>query len=233
MKKPLIGIVPLVDAPRDSYWMLPGYMQGVEQAGGVPIMLPLTDEDAVLRQLVELCDGFLLTGGQDVSPALYGAAPSPQCGETCPRRDAMEKVLLPLALAQNKPVLGICRGIQFLNACLGGTLYQDLPIEHPSTACHHQQPPYAQPVHGVTLVPGTPLQTLLGKQTLAVNSLHHQAIQTLAPALQAMAVSEDGLVEAVCLPEKKFVWAVQWHPEFSFAVNADSRKIFAAFIESC
>ena len=233
MKKPLIGIVPLVDAPRDSYWMLPGYMQGVEQAGGVPIMLPLTDEDAVLRQLVELCDGFLLTGGQDVSPALYGAAPSPQCGETCPRRDAMEKALLPLALAQDKPVLGICRGIQFLNACLGGTLYQDLPTEHPSTACHHQQPPYAQPIHGVTLVPGTPLQTLLGKQTLAVNSLHHQAIQTLAPALQAMAVSEDGLVEAVCLPEKKFVWAVQWHPEFSFAVNADSRKIFAAFIESC
>ena len=80
MKKPLIGIVPLVDEARESYWMLPGYMQGVEQAGGVPVMLPLTDDAAALRQLADTCDGFLLTGGQDVSPALYGAVPTPQCG---------------------------------------------------------------------------------------------------------------------------------------------------------
>ena len=98
MKRPLIGIVPLVDAQRESYWMLPGYMRGVEQAGGLPIMLPLTDDDAALRQLADTCDGFLLTGGQDVSPALYGAAPVPACGETCPARDAMETKLLALAL---------------------------------------------------------------------------------------------------------------------------------------
>ena len=85
MKKPLIGIVPLVDEARESYWMLPGYMQGVEQAGGVPVMLPLTDDAAALRQLADTCDGFLLTGGQDVSPALYGAVPTPQCGETALR----------------------------------------------------------------------------------------------------------------------------------------------------
>lgn len=233
MKKPLIGIVPLVDTARESYWMLPGYMQGVEQAGGVPVMLPLTDDAEVLRQLAATCDGFLLTGGQDVSPALYGAAASPQCGETSPARDAMEKQLLGMALAADKPVLGICRGIQFLNAYLGGTLYQDLPTEHPSPANHHQTPPYDAPVHGVTLVAGSPLQTLLGKDVLAVNSLHHQAIKTLAPGLQAMAVSEDGLTEAVCLPGKKFVWAVQWHPEFSFRVNEDSRKIFGAFVGHC
>ena len=86
MKQPLIGIVPLVDEARESYWMLPGYMQGVEQAGGVPVMLPLTDDAAALRQLADTCDGFLLTGGQDVFPALYGAAPTPQCGQTCPAR---------------------------------------------------------------------------------------------------------------------------------------------------
>ncbi len=233
MKRPLIGIVPLVDAARESYWMLPGYMQGVEQAGGLPVMLPLTDDAAALRRLADTCDGFLLTGGQDVSPALYGAAPTPQCNVTCPARDAMEAQLLDLALEQDKPVLGICRGIQFLNVHLGGTLYQDLPTEHPSAANHHQEHPYDAPVHGVTLVPGSPLQTLLGKDTLRVNSLHHQAIRALAPGLQAMAVSEDGLTEAVCLPGKKFVWAVQWHPEFSFKVNEDSRKIFAAFVKSC
>ena len=233
MKQPLIGIVPLVDEARESYWMLPGYMQGVEQAGGVPVMLPLTDDAAALRQLADTCDGFLLTGGQDVSPALYGAAPTPQCGETCPARDAMEARLLDLALAADKPVLGICRGIQFLNVHLGGTLYQDLPAEHPSAANHHQTPPYGAPVHSVTLTAGSPLWALLGKDTLAVNSLHHQAIKTLAPGLAAMAVSEDGLTEAVCLPDKRFVWAVQWHPEFSFRVNEDSRKIFKAFVGAC
>ena len=98
---------------------------------------------------------------------------------------------------------------------------------------HHQQHPYDAPVHAVTLTPGSPLQQLLGQQTLAVNSLHHQAIRALAPGLAAMAVSEDGLVEAVCLPGKKFIWAVQWHPEFSFAVNENSRKIFRQFVASC
>ena len=121
MKRPLIGIVPLVDAQRESYWMLPGYMRGVEQAGGLPIMLPLTDDDAALRQLADTCDGFLLTGGQDVSPALYGAAPVPACGETCPARDAMETKLLALALEQDKPVLGICRALRF-SAKLGFAL---------------------------------------------------------------------------------------------------------------
>lgn len=156
MKQPLIGIVPLVDEARESYWMLPGYMQGVEQAGGVPVMLPLTDDAAALRQLADTCDGFLLTGGQDVFPALYGAAPTPQCGQTCPARDAMEARLLDLALAADKPVLGICRGIQFLNVHLGGTLYQDLPAEHPTAANHHQTPPYDVPVHSVTLTAGQP-----------------------------------------------------------------------------
>ena len=132
-----------------------------------------------------------------------------------------------------QPVLGICRGIQFLNVYLGGTLYQDLPTEHPSAAEHHQKPPYDVPVHSVTLVPARPLYQLLGKCELAVNSLHHQAIRKLAPTLQVMALSEDGIPEAICLPGKKFVWAVQWHPEFSFPVNADSRKIFAAFVGAC
>ena len=95
------------------------------------------------------------------------------------------------------------------------------------------KPPYDVPVHSVTLTAGSPLWALLGKDTLAVNSLHHQAIRKLAPTLQVMALSEDGIPEAICLPGKKFVWAVQWHPEFSFPVNADSRKIFAAFVGAC
>ena len=230
MKKPIIGVTPLFDRGRDSYWMLPGYLEGLEQAGAVPIVLPLPEALDDLPQLVSLCDGLLFTGGQDVSPALYGETPKATCGEICPARDRVEQVLLHLALERDLPVLGICRGIQFLNATLGGTLYQDLPTEHPSQTQHHMTPPYDRAVHTVTLQPGTPLAELLGEEHIGVNSYHHQAVKTLAPCLTEMAWSEDGLIEAVCLPEKRFVWAVQWHPEFSFRVDEHSRKIFGAFV---
>ena len=141
-KRPLIGLVPLMDYQRASYWMLPGYMQGIEEAGGVPVMLPLTADKAALARLADTCDGFLFTGGQDVTPSVYGAAQTALCGETSPERDAMETELLALARAKDKPVLGICRGIQFLNAALGGTLWQDLPVEYPSEVNHHQTGAY-------------------------------------------------------------------------------------------
>ena len=106
----------------------------------------------------------------------------------------MEQALLHLALERDLPVLGICRGIQFLNAVLGGTLYQDLPTEHPSQTQHHMTPPYDRAVHTVTIQPGTPLAELLGTEHIGVNSYHHQAVKTLAPCLTEMAWSEDGLI---------------------------------------
>lgn len=233
MKKPLIGIVPLVDTEKESYWMLPGYMQSVEQAGGIPVMLPLTADPPTLEQLASSLDGFLFTGGQDVSPSVYHMPASRECGECCPERDAMESLLLQLALEKSKPVLGICRGIQLINALLGGDLYQDLPTEHASPVNHHQSPPYDRPVHTVSLVADTPLQRLLGTDTLSVNSYHHQAVRTLSRKLQAMAYSEDGLVEAVCLPTAPFVWAVQWHPEFSYGTDEPSRTIVRRFVDAC
>ena len=208
------------------------YVESLARAGAEVHWVALSDPDAAVAEALT-CDGLLLPGGGDMDPAFYGQERIPACGEPNLLRDAAEPKLLRAFLAADKPVLGICRGIQFLNVHLGGTLYQDLPAEHPTAANHHQTPPYDVPVHSVTLTAGSPLWTLLGKDALAVNSLHHQAIKTLAPGLAAMAVSEDGLTEAVCLPDKRFVWAVQWHPEFSFRVNEDSRKIFKAFIESC
>lgn len=230
MAKPWIGVTPLWDEDRDSYWMLPGYLQGIEAAGGLPVMLPMTTDEEILRALVQRLDGFLFTGGHDVSPAVYGAAPTPQCGTPCPARDAMETRLLELTLAADKPILGICRGIQLLNACLGGTLYQDLPTDHPSTVDHHMTPPYDRAVHTVTLVPGTQLAALLGAETLGVNSYHHQGVDRLAPGLQVMATAADGLTEAVCMPGKRFVWAVQWHPEFSYRTDASALAILRAFV---
>jgi putative glutamine amidotransferase len=197
-------------------------------------MLPLTtDGDAVL-QLAGICAGFLFTGGQDVFPGLYGADVSPLCGPISKDRDAMERALFSAAaLKQNKPAFGICRGIQVFNVLLGGTLYQDIPAQlKQSAVTHQQQPPYDKPAHQVGIEPGSPLRELLKTDTLAVNSSHHQGIAELSPELIPMARAEDGLIEAVCLKGKPFVWAVQWHPEMAPAEES-SRKLFSRFVDAC
>lgn len=233
MRKPLIGIIPLYDEEKESYWMLPGYMQGIEQAGGVPVMLPLTAEEENLRLLAETMDGFLFTGGHDVDPALYGEAPKETLGPLCRERDAMEAALLPMVMELDKPFLGICRGIQLINAVLGGSLYQDLPSENPSPVRHHETPPYDKVAHTVRIEPDTPLFRMVGTTAMGVNSYHHQGIKTLAPCLRKMAEATDGVIEAVYAPGKTFAAAVQWHPEFSFRSDENSRKIFAAFVAAC
>lgn len=224
--------MPLWDDDKESLWMLPGYLDGIHQAGGCAIIFPLTQEENELKRIAELCDGFLFTGGHDVDPRLYHEEPMKGFVDICRLRDEMEMIVLQEALDDDKPVFGICRGIQFINAVLGGTLYQDLPLQHSSDVEHHQKPPYDVPVHKVTVAEDSPLYRLLGKKQLAVNSYHHQAIKELAPSLKPMAVSSDGLTEAVYMPGKHFVWAVQWHPEFSHRTDEDSRKIFDVFIHA-
>ena len=211
---PVIGVTPLWDSERKSLWMLPDYLDGIKTAGGIPVVLPLefTEEDA--DRIIETCDGFLFTGGQDV--------------DSCPERDNPETLLLSKALQADKPILGICRGLQFINAFLGGTLWQDLPSEHPSDIVHRQAKPYGIPTHTVTL--SGELKALLDKDILEVNTLHHQAIKDLANGLTSMAVAMDGIIEAVRMTDKRFVWAVQWHPEYMFTTDKNSFKIFEYFV---
>ena len=230
MKKPIVGIMPLWDDEKESVWMLPGYMDGLIQAGAIPMIFPFTDEKQDLKQAAEVCDGFLFTGGHDVSPRLYNEAPIAGLISACEKRDAMEAMVLKLAVSDDKPVLGICRGLQFINVMLGGSLYQDLPMQHPSETNHHGHAPYDQPVHDVKIIRESPLYDCLGTETLAVNSYHHQAIKRTAEGLDVMAVAPDGIVEAFRKPDQRFLWAVQWHPEFSYKTDPNSRKIFSAFV---
>ena len=232
--KPIIGVVPLYDEFKDSLWMVPGYMDGITQAGGLPVMLPLTKDKKDIARIADEFDGFLFTGGHDVTPAVYGEETLPVCGACCKERDDMERELFGRVTELDKPLLGICRGIQFINAVLGGTLYQDLPSQLPSSAIeHHMSPPYDRPVHYVQILPGTPLAALLQKDRIAVNSYHHQAVRAAAPSLCVMAQADDGIVEGVYLPDRKMVWAIQWHPEFSFSSDENSRKIFAHLVNAC
>ena len=186
-----------------------------------------------LEQLCSLCNGFLITGGQDVDPAIYGETPIPQMGEICTVLDQMERQVLEYVIKEDKAVLGICRGIQYLNDMLGGSLYQDLNVQHPSKTEHHMEPPYDRVIHQIQIIDGSPLHQLLQVTELGVNSYHHQAVKTLAPSLTVMAESEDGLVEAVYMPKKNYVWAVQWHPELSYQTDKYSRKIFESFVAAC
>ena len=233
MSKPLIGVMPLWDEGKKSIWMLPGYLEGIREAGGTPVIFPLTEDREELEQLCSLCNGFLITGGQDVDPAIYRETPIPQMGEICTVLDQMERQVLEYVIKEDKAVLGICRGIQYLNAMLGGSLYQDLNIQHPSKTEHHMEPPYDRVIHQVQITEGTPLHRLLQLTELGVNSYHHQAVKTIAPSLTVMAESEDGLVEAVYMPKKNYVWAVQWHPELSYQTDKYSRKIFESFVAAC
>ena len=216
-KAPLIGVTPLWDAERQSVWMLPDYLDGIKAAGGIPVVLPIAMSEDDAERIVESFDGFLFTGGQDVS--------------SCPERDKEETLLLQKALESDKPILGICRGLQFINVFLGGTLWQDLPSQHPSAIVHRQGKPYGVPTHQVSI--SGELQSLLGKDILDVNTLHHQAVKDLGSGLTPMAVAPDGLIEAFQMPGKRFVWAVQWHPEYLFKTDKDSLAIFSCFVERC
>ena len=233
MKKPLIALMPLWDEKMNSYWMLPGYMDLIIKSGGVPVMLSFSDDEQSVKEIADRFDGFVFTGGDDIDPAKYGEEKIKECGQPCVHRDSLEFALFREVIKTDKPILGICRGMQFLNAALGGTLYQDLPTQKPSGVCHKQPAPFDALTHSVTVEKGTLLYDIVGTEKLMVNTLHHQAVDKIAPCLVPCAKADDGLVEAVYDPEKAFLLGVQWHPEMIFGQEENSIKIGKAFVEAC
>ena len=228
--KPLIGVTPLYDNALESVWMIPGYLEALSACGALPVILPFSFSDAAL--MAEECDGILFTGGNDVSPSLYEEGFDPACGELCPQRDKLEYALLSEALNRDVPLLGICRGAQFINAALGGSLYQDIPSQMPTPVSHCMKSPYDRYWHKVSLIPDTPLSTMLKTTTIQVNSYHHQGIRDLSFQLCPMAYAPDGLAEAFYHSSKTFTWGVQWHPEFLWQKDPAQRMIFQAFVDA-
>ena len=232
MNKPIIGIVPLGDPETGRQWMKPNYVNAIYAAGGIPLVLPLTKDMAMLDELVSACCGFLVTGGADIDPAAYGQEKLPECGAQAPELDCMESALFPRILAADKPLLGICRGFQFLNIALGGTLWQDLPTQRPSALQHSMEPPYERHVHRALQEDGSPLKQIIPETEFGVNSAHHQGICKLGTGLEATARSDDGLIEAICMPDRKFVHAVQWHPEDLYGFDPNAAALFRALVSA-
>lgn len=209
------------------------YLDAVIAAGGLPVQVPVGLDDEAIDELVESASGLLLTGGADVDPKLYGEEKSEKCGAILSERDEAECALTRAALREGLPILAICRGLQVLNVIAGGTLIQDIPetLGLPLTA-HRQEGDYSETVHEVEIVPGTLLASVVGEETLAVNTKHHQAVKTPAPSLHVVAKSPDGVIEALEDPAFPFVLGVQWHPEMLAKTHPRHAALFEAFVRA-
>ena len=225
-QKPLIAMASSYQG-KNTIALRQTYFNAIYDAGGIPVPLERTTDPAIIARYAADFDGFFFTGGVDVDPKHYGEEITGEGVEIDEDRDAFEFALYEAVKNSGKPILGVCRGIQFLNVARGGSLHQHIeghrqtPI--PATECHQH----------VTVYAGTRLHALVGKDEILVNSFHHQAIKEIAPGLTVTAVAEDGTIEAMEDPALSFFLGVQWHPEHYHRTDRTSSAIFEAFIEAC
>lgn len=237
--RPVIGITTrtLEPAPGTSpgWAMRQQYVHVLVEAGAVPWLVPLLPDDAAtMRAVYERVDGLFLPGGLDIDPARYGVAKHALTGRSDGPRDAVELQLARWAREEGKPVLAVCRGAQLLNVAAGGTLIQDVGAQWARGQKHDYfaddgEFPRDKIVHEVRLAPGTRLREIYACEALAVNSMHHQALDRLGDGLRASAHAPDGLIEGVEQPGDQFWLGVQWHPEDLTGTHPVQRKLFAAF----
>ncbi len=231
--KPLIGIATNVDENRLGMAInsLPlTYSTAIEKAGGLPLVLPFSTDQALLSLMVEKVDGLLFPGGIDLDPVWYNEEPAAGLEEVNRDLDIFQLALFQNCLTQKKPVLGICRGCQVINTALAGSLFQDIDRQWQSPPLQHRGTDH-DTLHSVTITPGSRLSLLFGSEIL-VNSRHHQAIKITGRDLRVTAVAPDGVIEAAehnYLP----IHLVQWHPERMLVQNEVMLPLFREFVEQC
>ena len=220
----------------ESWVMNQRYSRVVAAAGGLPVMVPLLDDEETLRALYDRLDGILLPGGVDVDPTTYGEPRRPDCGRVDPARDRVELQFARWAIAEGKPLFGLCRGLQIVNVALGGTLYQDIASQLDGALKHDCFPTagYARDhlAHDIAVSSGSRLAALVGATPLRVNSMHHQAVKDVAPGLVPTAIAPDGLIEALESSDGPFLLGVQWHPESLVERDPRMRRLLAGFVEA-
>lgn len=228
-----MGGVP--DGMPPSWVMSHRYVTTLAAAGAVPWLIPLLDDDETVRAMYEEIDGLFLPGGADIDPESYDEARHPLCDRTDPARDRLELMMARWAIADRKPVLGVCRGLQLMNIAAGGTLFQDLAEQMPGSIKHdyfpfdgaHRRDHLA---HDVTVADGSRIGEILGTGQIRVNSMHHQGIRELGRGLVATATAPDGLIEGIEATDGSFVVGVQWHPESLTESDPRTRRLFEEFV---
>ena len=236
MKKPIIGITSshekengLRNYHRTTVSI--DYSKGVIAGGGIPIIIPTTNNIEIIKEQLKLIDGLILSGGPDINPSYYGEDFKDKIGVISPERDENEMKILGEFIKTKKPILGICRGHQLLNIYFGGTLYQDLSYYKDETLKHRQDIYPELEVHTVNIEKGSLLEELYGA-TVKTNSFHHQAIRKLGEGFKIAGKSNDGIIEAIEKMDHKFCLGIQWHPEMMTSRgNEEMKKIFELFIK--
>ena len=233
--RPLIGVTPGYAADKDRLYTDRGYIEGVNNAGGLAVLLPLDPGPGMLEEWTDRFDGFLLSGGADIDARYYGEENLKSNGAISPYRDRLEIGLAKAVVEAGKPLLAICRGVQVLNAALGGTLYQDIhsQIRDRELLKHWQEAPGWYPVHDVGLARDTKLWDCFRRDSLGVNSYHHQAVKDVGKGLKVAARAGDGIIEALEHESLRFGVGVQWHPEVMWREDREFLKLFEAFVEAC
>lgn len=239
MKKPVIGIsgsITIIEGGRfPGYrrtYVNEDYVKSIIQAGGVPLLLPMTTEPEIVQGYIEQVDGLVLSGGHDVSPLAYGEQPQRKLGHTLPERDAFDKLLIEKAVEMNLPMLGICRGLQIMNVTLGGSLYQDLDYIPNCDMKHDQYHDPALATHEITIDKDSRLFKIIGKERIGVNTFHHLAVKEVAKGFKISAKADDGVVEAMEHEDYAYCLGVQWHPEMMAASDNNMKLLFESLIDA-
>ncbi len=211
------------------FYLSQAYVEAVEEAGGLPVILPGCTSQEEMARLLCLIQGLILSGGGDVDPVHFGEEPLPGLGEIDPTRDIFELSFTRLALAAEIPVLGICRGMQILNISFGGSIYQDMVTQVKGCLEHYQKAPRWHPTHKVKIAAGTILARIFGATRFWVNSFHHQAVRQLAPGFITSALAVDGIIEGIESTSHPFALGLQWHPENL----KEHHVLFHALVKAC
>lgn len=231
-----IGIKLNLGVHGQEWQLLPDdYVMAIEHVGGIPIILPITNDVTTLIPLIKQLDGIIFTGGPDIDPQVYGENPMPGLQEIDVKRDEYELALVHYVLERTKlPVLGICRGLQILTVATGGTLYQDITkyrkesFNHTvlNVVKHH-------PTHEVMIKKGSFFYEVFKRNKIGVNSFHHQAVKDLGKNFKATMVADDGVVEGIEMSGERLICAVQWHPESMFDQDPIYIELFSSFLKQC
>ena len=235
MQQPLIGVSTSITVGKypERAYVNTTYLRAIQQAGGIPVLLPPPLDPDSLAVLWQRLDGLVLTGGDDIDPARFREAPHPRTTGVSESHDTLEIGLVHRALEDDVPLFAICRGLQVVNVALGGSLYQDIADQTGSTIEHSQKERRDQPTHAVKVMgEGTRLGKILGALELNVNSMHHQAIKKLGKGLREVGWAPDGVIEAAELEDsQRFLVGVQWHPEELVGGDPAARNLFAAIVD--
>lgn len=231
--KPIIGVTTFLSESEKYSTVSRNYTDSIYAAGGIPVSIPIIAGETNYNEYIDMVDGVLFTGGNDIAPYFYGENPVKELHSLSSIRDEYEFSLFKGAYEKNMPIFGICRGIQLINVALEGSLYQDIYSQCPGTLGHSPEHTASDEFyHSVKIDPKTRLYDIFGEERIFTNSFHHQSVKALGKNLIATAYSEDGIVEAVESTEDRFLLGVQWHPECMTKRHPQFLKLFRAFVEA-